>query len=101
MGVVIQLARDLQLACDDADELRGALAGHDAWQALTREGGPLSKLLLEQQGSYGGGKPSTLSMHGMYEDDSLGSQIHMRALFGIREYSQMHQSLNLGVPLRH
>ena len=101
IGMVVQLARDLQLACDDSADLSTVLREHTAWQQLTQAGGPLGKLLLEQRGSYAGGKPSIMSMHGMYEDDSLGSQIHMRALFGIREYSQMHQSLNLGVALRH
>jgi hypothetical protein len=99
MGIVIHLGRDLQLASEEASELKAALAQHPSWQQLTQEKGPLSKLLLEQQGSFAGGKPNTMSMHGMYEDDSLGSQIHMSALFGIREYSQMHQSLNLGVPI--
>lgn len=101
IGVVIQLGRDLQLACDESSELAAALTSHAAWQQLTQENGPLSKLLLEQQGTFAGGKPNSMSMHGMYEDDSLGSQVHMRALLGIREYSQMHQSLNLGVSLRH
>lgn len=33
------------------------------------------------------------------EDDIPASQMHLRALFGVREYSQMHQSLNLGIAL--
>ena len=99
--MVIQLSRDLQLACNESAELAAALTAHPEWEQLTQQNGPLARLLLEQQGTYSGSKPNSMSMHGMYEDDSLGSQIHMRALFGIREYAQMHQSLNLGASLRH
>lgn len=98
--MVIPLGRALQMACDDAIPLRDALTEHSSWGQLTQEAGPLSKLLLEQQGTFAGGVPNTMSMHGMTDDDSLSSQLHVRALFGIREFSQMHQSLNLGVPLR-
>jgi hypothetical protein len=100
IGLVIQLGRDLQLAKDDNAPLKVALEQQPSWQLLTKEDGPLSKLLLEQQGSFAGGNPGTMSMHGLNDDDSVGSQIHLHAIFGIREYSQMHQSLNLGVPLR-
>lgn len=100
VGLIIQLGRDLQLAVDDNAPLKAALEADASWQALTREEGPLAKLLSEQQGSFAGGKPGTMSMHGLHDDDAVGSQVHLRALFGIREYSQMHQSLNLGIPLR-
>ena len=100
IGLIIQLGRDLQLAVDDNAPLAAALARHESWRALARDDGPLCKLLSEQQGSFAGGKPGTMSMHGLHDDDAVGSQVHLRALFGIREYSQMHQSLNLGVPLR-
>jgi hypothetical protein len=100
IGIVIQLGRDLQLAKDDNAPLKAALQQQQSWELLTKEDGPLSKLLLEQQGSYAGGKPGTMSMQSLHDEDTAGSQIHLHALFGIREYSQMHQSLNLGVPLR-
>lgn len=99
MGIVVQLGRELQLACDETVELRRALESHASWRRLTQEDGPLAKLLMEQQGSFAGGNPKTMSMHGMTDDDTLASQIHMQALLGIREFSQMHQSLHLGVPL--
>ena len=59
VGLVIQLARDLQLACEDNGALRAALAAQQAWVDLTAEHGPLSKLLAQQQGSLAGGKPNT------------------------------------------
>eukprot|EP00892_Ulva_mutabilis_P002885 jgi/Ulvmu1/12598/UM092_0028.1 len=99
VGLVIQLARDLQLACEDNAELRAALAAQQAWLDLKAEHGPLSKLLAQQQGSLAGGKPNTARLQGMMEDDIPASQMHLRALFGVREYSQMHQSLNLGIAL--
>lgn len=40
-----------------------------------------------------------VAVQGMMEDDIPASQMHLRALFGVREYSQMHQSLNLGIAL--
>lgn len=62
VGLVIQLARDLQLACEDNSELRAALAAQQPWLDLTTEHGPLSKLLAQQQGSLAGGKPNTASL---------------------------------------
>jgi hypothetical protein len=101
IGLVIQLARDLQLACEENSDLLASLHEHCAWQSLTSVGGPLSQLLAEQQGSLAGGMPNTTSLQGMYDNDSPGGQIYLRALFGVREYSQMHQSLNLAIPLQH
>lgn len=62
VGLVIQLARDLQLACEDNSDLRAALAAQQPWLDLTAEHGPLSKLLAQQQGSLAGGKPNTASL---------------------------------------
>jgi hypothetical protein len=141
IGMVVQLARDLHLACEDNAELREALEAHQvglslsaarllqpalllpvrsgavaplsdelslqprtrclqAWRDLLLPNGPLSKLLGQQQGSLAGGKPNSSGLQGMVEDEIPASQMHLRALFGVREYSQMHQSLSLGIPLQ-
>jgi hypothetical protein len=70
------------------------------WRDLLLPNGPLSKLLSQQQGSLAGGKPNASSLQGMVEDEIPANQMHLRALFGVREYSQMHQSLSLGIPLQ-
>lgn len=62
IGLVIQLARDLQLACEDNADLHAALAAQPPWLDLTGEHGPLAKLLAQQQGSLAGGKPNTASL---------------------------------------
>jgi hypothetical protein len=108
--MVIQMGRDLHQACEENAELKAALEGFQAWTRLwtTQEGsftqapveGPLAQLVSKQQGSLAGGKPSALSMQGMYEDDCRVANIPLQALLGIREFAQMHQSLNLGVPLQ-
>lgn len=81
-------------------ELYQLMCGVQGWRDLLLPNGPLSKLLSQQQGSLAGGKPNTSSLQGMVEDEIPANQMHLRALFGVREYSQMHQSLSLGIPLQ-
>jgi hypothetical protein len=108
IGMVVQIGRDLYQACEENSDLKAALDGVQSWRKLwsmsndtqAASEGPMAQLVSKQQGSLAGGKPSALGMQGMYEDECRTANIPLQALLGIREFAQMHQSLNLGVPLQ-
>lgn len=99
VGLVIHLASVFQAASATNTAIRDAFCEDKDWVDLLQEGGPLMQLQGEQAGSIGGGKPAVLGQDGVLDETSSSPADFSRVMFGIREFSAMHQSLNLAVAL--
>lgn len=99
VGLVINLASVFQAAAQTNAEIKQAFDQDTHWTRLLAEKGPLGQLQSEQAGSLGGGKPAVLGQDVIVDETASSPSDFSRVMFGIREFSAMHQSLNLAVAL--